>query len=267
MTQLKRPWLIAIMAGLIAIWLISAVVLRQPAAPEKKPVKKPDFSAFTDVKAKKAAFFNYLLPATESKNAKILEQREKMLSILAKPADARKRADKRFLAELAVRYGVIESEQEAPLDDEQTAQLKRRVDIVPPSMTLAQAASESGWGTSRFARLGNNFFGEWCYTKGCGLLPSRRPEGATHEVRKFDSVNESIAAYYDNINTHYAYQDLRIIRAQLREEGKAVTGLALTPGLLQYSERREAYVEDIQLLIRSNKLSAYDRDMNERAVQ
>lgn len=263
MALLTRPRIFIIIASLVAIWLVSANVLRQPSSPEEPlPVqplaKKPDFSAFTDVKAKKTAFFNYLLPATKFKNTKILNQRKKLLDILAKPTNARKNAEKKFVKKLALQYGVIENDDRARLSDEQVEQLVRRVDIVPPSMALAQAASESGWGTSRFARLGNNFFGEWCYTKGCGLLPSRRPEGAVHEVRKFDSVSDSIAAYYDNINTGRAYQSLRKIRAQLRANNQTITGAALAPGLLQYSERREAYVEDIQELIRINKLGAYD---------
>mgnify|MGYP002064425563 CR=1 FL=1 len=96
------------------------------------------------------------------------------------------------------------------------AELRRRVDTVPIRLALAQAAKESGWGTSRFARKGNNFFGQWCYDEGCGLVPRARGEGRSHEVRAFDSPGDSVASYLRNINTHHGYRELRHARAGLR---------------------------------------------------
>ena len=140
----------------------------------------------------------------------------------------------------------------------EVAELLLRVDQVPASLALAQAAMESAWGTSRFAVQGNNLFGQWCYQKGCGLVPLRRNAGSTHEVAKFDSVSDAIKSYLKNINTHRAYADLRNDRASLRSAGKPITGHQLAEGLIDYSELREAYVHEIQAVIRINKLSQYD---------
>tara|TARA_R110001583_G_scaffold177418_2_gene332578 strand:- start:81144 stop:81683 length:540 start_codon:yes stop_codon:yes gene_type:complete len=140
------------------------------------------------------------------------------------------------------------------LDDQMACTtLKQRVDIVPVPLALAQPASESGWGTSRFAQQGNNLFGQWCFIEGCGLVPARRSKGTTHEVASFNSVEESIAYYILNLNTLMAYQPLRTIRREHREEGKDLTAAALAAGLINYSERGEDYVEDIKTLIRINK--------------
>jgi Bax protein len=131
--------------------------------------------------------------------------------------------------------------------------LIHRVDIVPVPLALAQSANESNWGTSRFAQQGNNFFGLWCFVEGCGLVPARRDKGATHEVASFKSVEESVAYYILNLNTLMAYQPLRTIRRQHRDQGKTLTGSAMAAGLINYSERGEDYVQDIQTMIRINK--------------
>jgi len=133
-----------------------------------------------------------------------------------------------------------------------------RVDTVPPSLALAQAAVESGWGTSRFAVQANNLFGQWCYEKGCGLVPSQRNSGANHEVAKFKNVSDAVYSYTRNINTHRAYKDLRMSRAALRADDETVTGHILAEGLLRYSERGEDYVHELQAVIRINKLAPYD---------
>jgi Bax protein len=133
-----------------------------------------------------------------------------------------------------------------------------RVDEIPPSLALAQAAIESAWGTSRFAVQGNNLFGQWCYKKGCGLVPLRRDSGSRHEVAKFSSVTQSVNAYMRNLNTHRAYSDLRANRAQLKATEQNVTGHLLAANLLDYSELREVYVEEIRAVIRINKLAQYD---------
>ena len=137
-------------------------------------------------------------------------------------------------------------------------QLLLRVDKVPASLALSQAAIESAWGTSRFAVKGNNLFGQWCYKKGCGLVPLRRNAGSNHEVAKFASVANSVNAYMRNINTHRAYADLRANRAQLRQAEQDVTGHLLAENLMFYSELREVYVHEVQAVIRINKLAQYD---------
>ncbi|ENM5926183.1 glucosaminidase domain-containing protein, partial [Vibrio mimicus] len=136
-------------------------------------------------------------------------------------------------------------------------EMLHRVDVIPEALVLTQAANESAWGTSRFAREANNYFGQWCYNSGCGLVPLERAPGATHEVAKFDSVQDSILGYFMNVNRNAAYQDLREIRFQLRQKKKNPicdeSAFAMSNGLLKYSERGEAYVQDLQAMMSANQ--------------
>ena len=121
-------------------------------------------------------------------------------------------------------------------------------------MALAQAALESGWGTSRFAREANNLFGQWCFDEGCGMVPDRRIAGAQHEVRSFETVDAAIAAYFRNINSHPVYAPLRDIRQSARKRGGGLSGLDMAAGLTRYSERGEAYIDEVRQVIRVNDL-------------
>jgi Bax protein len=132
------------------------------------------------------------------------------------------------------------------------------VDVVPVSLALAQAAIESGWGTSRFARQGNAIFGQWTSQDGKGLVPSARPEGKTHKVRSFDRLSESVEAYLLNLNTHRAYRDFRTLRQQSRNSGERPKGEVLATGLEAYSEKGEEYVDLLRDMIRVNRLAAFD---------
>ena len=134
--------------------------------------------------------------------------------------------------------------------------LLRRVDVVPVSLALAQAAKESGWGTSRFVREGNNLFGEWCFEEGCGIVPKARAPGRRHEVRSFESPQASVESYLRNINTHPGYRSLRGARKAQRETRKDLSGVALARELSQYSERREDYVTEVRNLIIGNDLES-----------
>ena len=116
-----------------------------------------------------------------------------------------------------------------------------------------QAANESAWGTSRFARIGLNFFGQWCYKKGCGMVPRRRNSEAEHEVAAFKSVRAAVSSYFKNINTHNAYKELRTIREDLRAQQKPILATKLTYGLMSYSERGEAYIEELNTMINQNR--------------
>lgn len=213
-------------------------------------VKLPDFNSFTDVKEKKHAFFDFIRPHIEAENKKILQQRATL-----------------EIALMMVQY-------DEPLSSTQTKQVKtilnsyklpatidslvlkqalRRVDIIPKELALMQAANESAWGTSRFARIGLNFFGQWCYSKGCGMVPNRRNSGAEHEVAAFKSVRAAVNSYFKNINTHAAYKQLRNIRADLRQQQKPITATQLSYGLTSYSERGEEYIEELNQMINQNR--------------
>jgi Bax protein len=127
--------------------------------------------------------------------------------------------------------------------------LLNRVNTLPVGLVLAQAINESDWGRSRFAKEGNNYFGIWCYQKGCGMVPRSRPNGQHYEVRRFNSAAVSIAAYFKIINTHKTYDLLRSIRAKAAAKGKVATAYQLAEGLEGYSTRRQAYVRSIRHLI------------------
>lgn len=210
----------------------------------------PDFSQFTDVQEKKSEFFGYLLPLIEAENIRILHMRARLLEIEEKlEANMTNDADRQQLAQMIEYYEVDPS---LPTE-EQFALLKRRIDIVPEMMVLVQAANESAWGTSRFARRGLNLFGQWCFREGCGIVPGQRPEGRIYEVAKFDSVNQSIRSYMRNINTHPPYTDLRLLRERKRVRDQEIRAMELVEGLGSYSERGDEYIEELQSMIRVNR--------------
>jgi Bax protein len=215
----------------------------------------PDFAHYTQVQQKKSAFFDYMLPLVIQSNQVVIEDRNE-LEMLASKNDDFSFFERRALNRLADNYFV---HREKRNDLEVIEQLLLRVDPVPPSLALAQAAIESAWGTSRFAVQGNNLFGQWCYKKGCGLVPLRRNSGSHHEVAKFDRVSESVKSYIRNINTHRAYADLRVSRARLRSAENSASGHQLAENLIEYSELREKYVDEVQAVIRINKLTQYDK--------
>lgn len=219
------------------------------------PSTLPDFSAITDVRTKKQKFFSYMLPKIRQANDGIRANRRLLLMIRddLRTGDTLDEEDIQFVEALKVSYRIRQQTSLSSTVDD----LLVRVDVVPESLVLAQAANESGWGTSRFARQANNLFGVWCFTKGCGLTPKNRDEGLSHEVAKYDSVQDSIKAYMRTINTNAAYIHLRHIRATRRSEEQHFSGLALAEGLLKYSSRGIDYVREIQQLIRVNDLQKY----------
>ena len=237
---------------IITVFMTLSVVVVGISQQDKNPL--PDFTQYQNVKAKKSAFFNYILPLVQAQNATIKNQREQLAELKHLSEEEYRQSHRKLILDLAKDYRLNTES----ATKKEVAELLLRVDQVPASLALAQAAMESAWGTSRFAVQGNNLFGQWCYQKGCGLVPLRRNAGSTHEVAKFDSVSDAIKSYLKNINTHRAYADLRNDRASLRSAGKPITGHQLAEGLIDYSELREAYVHEIQAVIRINKLSQYD---------
>jgi len=197
---------------------------------------------------KKQRFFTFLKPVVKSENARILQQREKLLSLKSESRLSGRELAR--LTKLAAEYDLAITGQPSSSD---WKKLLARVDIVPVEMALVQAANESAWGTSRFAKQGHNYFGQWCYQKGCGMVPKHRAAGATHEVQRFDSANHAVRAYMHNINTTRAYADFRNIRQNLRVHKRPLDAEVLVAGLKSYSERGMAYVRTIQSMIRSNR--------------
>ncbi len=187
-------------------------------------------------------------PFVNMENASLLRDRERLLALRSEPADRLSSEDRQWIENMAKSY-----RSDSPFVDVKAwAHLLERVDTIPYSLVLAQSANESAWGTSRFARKGNNFFGQWCFTKGCGIVPSRRDAGSRHEVAIFKSARFSVRAYLKNINTGRVYAGLRKIRAKQRTDGVPLDATALAGGLLKYSERGKAYVKEIRSMIRTN---------------
>ncbi|WP_194755630.1 glucosaminidase domain-containing protein [Aliidiomarina indica] len=221
-------------------------------------VDVPDFGSIHDINARKIEFFSYLLPAIDYENSVLLEQRRHLELLLQKHRSRQSfsAAEQRWVNDMARYYRVTQRQRE-----EKLLTLLRRVDVIPDTLVLIQAANESGWGTSRFALDARNFFGQWCWNEGCGIVPAARPEGAVHEVQYFDSVEASVRAYMRNLNTHPAYYDLRSIRADLRRQGIPITAQPLTLGLLSYSERGEDYIAELNQMIRVNRAVIQDARM------
>lgn len=244
-TAAVRPVPIVIGLVLVALLVASIFNVRQDR-------QLPDFDAIEDIPERKQAFFEFLAPIVMAENQRVLERRERLLDLAGKlrADEGIGWLDRRWLGQLAKAYAV-DWDPDSPL--ESIEPLERRVDAVPVSLALVQAATESGWGRSRFATEANNLFGHWCYQPGCGLVPERRNTGAGHEVAAFDSVADSVERYLRNLNTHAAYAPLRAIRARMRRNGESPTAMALADGLIRYSERREDYVAEIKNVIRVNR--------------
>lgn len=202
-----------------------------------------DYSNVKNTTEKKQLFFDALRPIIISQNQLIKDQREKIL--LAQQNNN----NQDWLQALAKKHNVIWNN-----DQPNWTQLLNHIDTIPTELVMAQAANESAWGISRFAQKGNNLFGQWCFKKGCGIIPGQRDSGANHEVRKFTSINDSVASYMHNLNSGRAYTDLRHLRANLRSSNKPVDGHTLANGLTKYSSRGKAYVKEIQSMIKTNKL-------------
>ncbi|AWL11962.1 Protein bax [Saliniradius amylolyticus] len=250
----RAKWLLITVIGVSAVLYPFWPKTPQPdaVAPDApSPVSRiPDFDRFSDVKQKKRAFFQYLQPVIEKQNERILEQRLFVLAVreIWRAGETLTPIQNSRLETLAEHYEVAVPDTDAGLTP-----LLERLDIVPEALVLVQAANESAWGTSRFARQGYNFFGMWCFSRGCGFVPKQRNQGASHEVAKFDSLEQAVAAYLHNINTNSAYADLRTIRARLRQLQRSVKAERLAQGLMRYSQRGQAYIDELLLMIRINR--------------
>lgn len=212
-----------------------------------------DWSSLKGGDRRKRLFVKTVLPLILKANAEIRFERRQLLVIesdaggdlAAVPPAARD-----WLDGLAARYGL-----EAP----DFAALKRRVDEIPVSLALAQAANESGWGTSRFAREGNALFGQWTWNPAEGMRPKEmRAEKGSYAVKKFDTLGQSVAGYMANLNRHGAYAPLRERRAARRAAGQPISGSALAAGLIKYSERGQDYIDEIRAMIQHNKFQDFD---------
>ncbi len=214
--------------------------------------KTPDFGSVEGGSERKELFFGFMSPLIKAENDIILNQRSRLVNLKQQATEDRQPGwlDLRWLEQLAADYGVELSE---PYGQEQWQSLLLRVDIVPRELALVQAAMESAWGDSRFAREGNNFYGEHCTTQDCGIVPDGRSPGKVYEVATFQSPAESVRSYIHNLNTHAAYEDFRHLRLNSRKKGGVPDGFSLAKTLRAYSERNNDYIRAVQGMITDNK--------------
>jgi Bax protein len=221
-------------------------------------VEADPMPAFHEIPAgpqRKEAFFNYLAPIVRDINREVEKRREALFALeeQLESGQSLNQEALNWLGRMTDRYRV-----DADEPDQQVAALKRRIDIIPVPLALAQGALESAWGTSRFARQGNNIFGKWCFTKGCGIVPAQRRANATHEVASYDDVADAVRDYIHHLNSNPVYEPLRERRAQARQAGRSPEGGDLAAGLEKYSAKGEGYIRLIRRVISANDLA--DRD-------
>lgn len=218
-----------------------------PPPPIVLPPPDPGETA-EEIIERKRLFVALLLPIIKSENRQLLIDRARIDRIESELTneDDISRDDFFWLKETAEHYDLDPAARRNP---EFFNSLRKRVDIIPASLIIAQAALESGWGRSQVTHESNNFFGHYCYGKDCGV-----PAPGAGDLRIFKSPTDSVRAYMHNLNSHAAYRKLRSARAALRANGKPVTGTLLAPNLAAYSERGDAYSADVLTLIRANDL-------------
>lgn len=204
-----------------------------------------------DPEEKKTVFFRALLPIALAENLRIWNQRVFLLHEFGRGRIAPESDAGQELAAIADQYRVSGDLNDPKVRDT----LLSRVDVVPVALVLAQAAQESGWGTSRFALEANNLFGIWTWDADQGSVPVDRPGDANHLVRVYPDVQASVRAYLHNINIGFAYVEFRNLRAQMRAGGKPLDVLALCSALDRYSITGSAYSENIRVMISSNDLA------------
>jgi len=206
-----------------------------------------DLKTLGDTKKKRELFIKIVLPLILNENDKITEDRKKLFKILGKNFNT-----------VGERVWLQRRFREYKIEDQDSGKLKMRMDIIPVSIALAQAANESGWGTSRFALEGNALFGQWTWSKK-GISPKNKDPDQSHKVLQFQILKASVRAYKNNLNTHNAYKEFRETRAKLRQENKRIIGLDLTKYLKNYAAIGEKYVVIIENIIENNSLTDFDK--------
>ena len=205
-----------------------------------------DLESIQSTKLKKETFIQIVLPLVVAENERILEDREKLKLLTNKKftTDLEKQWLRQKLLEYKVKKGDLK-------------ELMTRMDIIPTSIALAQAAKESGWGTSRFALEGNAIYGQWTWS-GQGIAPLDRDSNKNHKILKFPILRASVKAYKNNLNTHKSYKAFRDKRLQLREKNKKIKGLELTETLKNYAQTGSEYTKILNQIITQNRLSDFE---------
>ena len=208
-----------------------------------------DLKKIKSTQKKKDTFIKIVMPLILDENSKIEQDRKKLFKILGKPSNTRGETvwlKRRF--------------KDYQIEKEDIAELKLRMDIIPTSLAIAQAAKESGWGTSRFALEGNAMFGQWTWGKD-GIVPKEKETNQEHKILKFPMLRSSVKAYMFNLNTHRGYKDFRDARAELRKNNKTISGLDLVNYLQNYAQTGSEYTRILRKIINQNQLTDFDKSI------
>ena len=205
-----------------------------------------DLDELQSTQLKKETFIKIVLPLVVVENERILDDRKRLIILSEKKftTDSEKQWIRQKLLEYKVKKGDLK-------------ELLVRMDIIPASIALAQAAKESGWGTSRFALEGNAIFGQWTWS-GQGIAPLDRESNKNHKVLKFPILRASVKAYKNNLNTHKSYVKFRAKRSSLREKNRKISGLELTETLNNYAQTGSAYTKILNQIIKQNRLTDFE---------
>ena len=226
---------------------LKAVRAGQKVKPIYLTMLPKDLNALGNTKKKRELFIKIILPLILDENLKIKDDRKRLFKLVSKSFNTP--GEKVWLKRRFKEYKI---------EDKDLTELKERMDIIPVSIAIAQAANESGWGTSRFALEGNALFGQWTWSKK-GISPKDKDSNKNHKVLQFQILKASVRAYKNNLNTHNAYKEFREARAQIREDGNEPSGLLLTKYLERYSGIGEKYIKLLNDIIEKNSLEDFDK--------
>ena len=225
---------------------LKSIRLGQSVKPVYLTKLPKDLKKIKSTNKRKDTFIKIIMPLILNENEKILNDRNKLFKILGKQSNTM--GEKVWLKRRFKDYEI---------KGEDIAELKLRMDIIPTSIAIAQAAKESGWGTSRFALEGNAMYGQWTWG-GDGIEPSKKDSKKEHKILKFPKLQSSVSAYMKNLNTHRGYSEFRKERAEIREKNQIVKGIDLVVYLYNYAETGSEYVKILKKIIEQNNLTDFD---------
>ena len=214
----------------------------------------PDFSKITDIKRRKALFIKTILPLALAVNDRLKKYRDTLIE-LDQPDRTLTVQERQWVKSIAKLH---KSPDQAP------GKLLSKIGPLPVDLIIAQAAVESGWGTSRFATEGNALFGQWTWKKGGGIIPREREDGKTYAVKSYPSLIESVWDYAYNLNTSNSYQKFREARAQRIHDGLTLNAISLIKNLKNYSQKGDAYIATLREVIKQNNLATFNETKSEK---
>ncbi len=228
---------------------LKSIRLGQSVKPVYLTKLPKDLKKIKSTNKRKETFIKIIMPLILIENEKIIEDRKKLFKILGKQSNTM--GEKVWLKRRFKDYDV---------KGDDISELKLKMDIIPTSIAIAQAAKESGWGTSRFALEGNAMYGQWTWD-GDGIEPSKKDKKKEHKILKFPKLQSSVSAYMKNLNTHRGYSEFRKERSKLREKNKAVRGIDLVEYLYNYAQTGSEYVKILKKIIQQNDLTDFDNSI------